>query len=281
MVTRNYDLKTAQDYIDYLDKLGFNEKYYDYLNDCIECINCYNKTINKNVSLNILMDEDYREELLKNPSEEVEADFNRFKVTAIAIDSHITSEENYFDGSTEHIYLVNKEEKNTSEDYYTHNLSLFKYVMSMFKDKGVSHEFYILQQHIKHLEWINSVLTPVLLKADYFYDGSDIFSIKEGSRVDSNLCVYFKRPNCGYKNDFWAGTDCITGEFICEERLDIFGKTQEELWDFLMENYWKADNAKYNFEIGEFTYPYTEGQDINTYHNYMKEISDLRWGKRN
>ena len=60
MVTRNYDLKTAQDYIDYLDKLGFNEKYYDYLNDCIECINCYNKTINKNVSLNILMDEDYR-----------------------------------------------------------------------------------------------------------------------------------------------------------------------------------------------------------------------------
>ena len=48
-----------------------------------------------------------------------------------------------------------------------------------------------------------------------------------------------------------------------------------------MENYWKADNAKYNFEIGEFTYPYTEGQDINTYHNYMKEISDLRWGKRN
>ena len=35
MVTRNYDLKTAQDYIDYLDKLGFNEKYYDYLNDCI------------------------------------------------------------------------------------------------------------------------------------------------------------------------------------------------------------------------------------------------------
>lgn len=72
MVTRNYDLKTAQDYIDYLDKLGFNEKYYDYLNDCIECINCYNKTINKNVSLNILMDEDYREELLKNPSEEVE-----------------------------------------------------------------------------------------------------------------------------------------------------------------------------------------------------------------
>ena len=32
--------------------------------------------------------------------------------------------------------------------------------------------------------------------------------------------------------------------------------------DFLMENYWKADNAKYNFEIGEFTYPYIEGQDI-------------------
>ena len=29
-----------------------------------------------------------------------------------------------------------------------------------------------------------------------------------------------------------------------------------------MENYWKADNAKYNFEIGEFTYPYIEGQDI-------------------
>ena len=39
MVTRNYDLKTAQDYIDYLDKLGFNEKYYDYLNDCIQYLN--------------------------------------------------------------------------------------------------------------------------------------------------------------------------------------------------------------------------------------------------
>ena len=46
----------------------------------------------------------------------------------------------------------------------------------------------------------------------------------------------------------------VTGEFICEERLDIFGKTQEELWDFLMENYWKANNAKYNFEIDNLNF---------------------------
>ena len=274
MVTRNYDLKTAQDYKDYLEKLGFNDVDYGFLNGELTDFSCRNKVLEKIVNIYVEIDKDYENEIIDGlHGEEVEFDLKSIKVKAISIESHITSEENYIDGTNGRIYLIDKNKEITTEDYYRHDLSLFKYLMGLYADKGVAHEYYILQQHIKHLDWINSVLTPVLLKADYYYNGSDIFSIKEGSRVDSNLCVYFTHPNNGFQNDFWAGTDCLTGEFICEDYFDIFGKTEEELWDFLMENYWKADNAKHKFEIGKYTYLYTEGQDINTYRKY---IDDLR-----
>lgn len=250
----NYDLFTAKDYLKSQD---FDCKYYDYYNGLLTEILFYSGKFDKQVSVHISLQEDYEKEILKSEKETVELDLSRFNVDLVNFQSHITTEKNFLTGSIERIRLVNNPEEG---DYYTHPLSLFKYVLSLYEDNGVSHEYYILQKHLEHLDWINSVLHKTLKRADYVYEGSDIFSIKEGSRTDSNLCVYFRHPNTTY--DFWAGTDCLTGEFICGPALSIYKKSEEELWDYLIKEYWKKDTE---FQEGPYTYLYTEGQDINTW----------------
>ena len=187
------------------------------------------------------------------------------------VDSYYTiySMFNYYDRTVGQIYLISNPNK---DSYHTHGFDLFEKCVQLQKNGVVEHELFIMEKHIEHLRWAKEVLIPVLEKADYIIDYSSLFDLSD-KRCNSNLIIIFQHYNDRNFLDrsMFMETDCLTGECLFPRGLELFGKTKEEVWNILVEEFWKkADFPK------RFSYLYTEGETKETFKQYLLELEQLR-----
>lgn len=264
-------MKYLNEFIDYLKKEGYEDKYFDSVDGYLLNVDCFYQ--NRKITLTVDPTEEF-EKFLKDKSKkeeefEYDIDYKNYLVKAINIESTITSEPNYFNGEVGSIYLISNPDKNS---YYQHGLELFEKCVQLQKNGVVEHELFIMEKHIEHLKWAKEVLIPVLEKADYIIDYSSIFDLSE-RRCNSNLIIIFKHYNDQnfLDKEMYMGTDCLTGECLFPDNLNLFGKNKEEVWSILVEEFWK----KAVFPK-RFSYLYTEGETKETFKEYLLELEQSR-----
>lgn len=258
-------MKYLNDFINYIEKRGYKVEDCDYLDGDLTGISC-----NKNENY-IYFEvestpefEDYLNNRLKEEEKvEYKVDFHNYIVKSIGIRSCITTELNFFDGSSDYIYLV----KNP-EGYHNHGLDLFEKCLNFIDGGLVEHELFIIEKHIEHLKWAQKELIPLLLKADYSIEYSSLLDVQQ--RESSNLLILFRHYNESYydPHSMYMETDCLTGECLFPNNLKLYGMKKEELWDVLVEEVWK----KAMFPE-EFSYLYTEGETKETYKELLKSVN--------
>ena len=255
-------MKYLSEYVKYLEDRGYTVEYVDTLNGRLDAIDCYNG--DDLVSLIVHETPEYSEYLDSlGDNAEYEPDYSKYIVTSAHISSPITTERNYFDYSNGAIYLSDK------SDYHTHSLSLFEKCVDIQRMSLLEHEKFIIEQHLKNLEWICNVLAPELKKYDYKVDYSSLFDTDDGG-LNSNLTIVFEHYNEGECDlGIITETDCITGELKIDPK-ELKDKKADEIWDVLVE-YWK------NQPLPEkYSYLYTEGKAKEDYNQYLIELEKLR-----
>lgn len=255
-------MKYLNEYLDYLKKEGYTTEYQTILSGRLEAIDCYYG--DNIIVLSVIETPEYSEYINSLEDEsEYKVDYSKYIVVSADFTSTITTERNFFDGTAGSIYLVDNSE------YHTHDLSLFKKCVELQKMGLVEHEKFILECHLKNIEWVNTVLAPVLKKCDYRIDYSSIFDIKF-QRDNSNLTLIFKHYN---ESDYDCGitieTDCLTGELITHPE-ELKNKNKEEIWDTLVQ-YWKKQPL-----AEKYSYLYTEGKTKDYYKQYVTELEKIR-----
>lgn len=263
-------MKYLNEFIDYLKKEGYEDKYFDSVDGYLINVDCYyqDKRITFSVSPTEEFEEFVKQKIKQEGEFEYDVDYKNYLVTAIAIDSSITTEQNFFDGSTGQIYLISNPDENS---YHRHGFELFEKCVQLQKMGVVEHELFIMEKHIEHLRWAKKVLIPVLEKADYIIEYSSTFDVSD-RRIDSNLIIVFKHYNDRKLDQgMYMETDCLTGECLFPNNLKLFGKTKEEVWNIMLEEVWKkADFTK------RFSYLYTEGETKETFKEYLLELEEFR-----
>lgn len=264
-------MKYLNEFIDYLKKEGYEEKFFDSIDGYLSNVDCF--YLDKKITLSVEPTEEFEKFIKKKVQEEGEfeydIDYKNYIVRTISLDSTITTEPNYFDGEVGQIYLIPNPDK---DSYHKHGFDLFEKCVQLQKNGVVEHELFIMEKHIEHLKWAKEVLIPILEKADYIIDYSSIFDLSS-RRYDSNLTIIFKHYNDRNFLDqtMYMETDCLTGECLFPKGLQLFGKTKEEVWNILVEEIWKkADFPQ------RFSYLYTEGETKETFKQYLLELEQLR-----
>lgn len=268
-------MKYLNEFIDYLKKEGYEDKYHDFFCGELLGVDCfYNNDKDKLITLRVNATEEFSNYLREKAKEEGEfeydIDYKNYEVVGIIIKSTITSESGYIDKSIGNIYLNNNI---TEESYYTHGFEHFEKCVQIQKLGLVEHEIFIMEKHLQYLKWAKEVLIPLLEKSDYTVKYSSIFDLTPYARETSNLSIYFKHVH-ERDAEFYMETDCITGECLFPNKMQLYGKSKEEVWDMLVEEYWKK--MPYEFTRKRYSYLYTEGETINTFKEYMEELSKQR-----
>lgn len=265
-------MKYLNEFIDYLKKEGYEDKYHDLFCGELLGVDCfYNNDKDKLIILRVDATEEFsnylREKVKEKGEFEYDIDYKNYIVIGVIIKSTITSESGYADKSIGNIYLNNGIAEG---NYYTHGIEYFEKCVQLQKLGLVEHEIFIMEKHLQHLKWANEVLIPILKKSDYTIDYSSIFDLNPDKRESSNLSIYFKHVH-ERDAEFCMETDCITGECLFPNKMQLYGKSKEEVWDMLVEEYWKK--MPYEFTRKRYSYLYTEGETIDTFKEYIEELN--------
>lgn len=260
-------MKYLNEFIEYLEKEGYKVEYFDSVDGYLLNVDCFYQ--NKKITFNVDHTEEFQKflksKIKENGKFEYDIDYKNYLVKAISIECTITSEPNYFNKEVGNIYLISNPNK---DSYHQHGFDLFEKCVQLQKNGVIEHEIFIMEKHIEHLRWAKEVLIPVLEKADYITDYSSTFDLSD-RRYNSDLIIIFKHYNDQNFDDkeLYMKTDCLTGECLFPDNLNLFGKNKEEVWEILVEEFWK----KAIFPK-RFSYLYTEGETIETFKNFMLEL---------
>lgn len=244
-------MKTLSEYANFLYKNGYNENFCPFT-----FLDCHLESVEfiKNDFHLILGVEETKEfsnhlSLLK-PDEEYQIEYENYIVNSAFIESPICNLSNYFDGSTNGIEL-NLE----PNSYNKHTLDLFELCIGFQKINLLEHEMFIMSKCQEHFTWAKDNLIPILEKYDYYIDYDSFFNTKQ-ERHSSNMRIDFKHPNLILDN-FVIEVDCLTGEPIIWTTVKntddisltdkIYGKSQNEVFDVLLEEVWKKDELKFGY----------------------------------
>lgn len=267
-------MKYLNEFIDYLKKEGYEDKYQDfYFGELVGVDLYYKNDKDKLITLRVNATEEffnYLGEKAKEGEFEYDIDYKNYEVVGIIIKSTITSESGYLDKSIGNIYLNNNI---TDKSYYTHSFEHFEKCVQLQKLGLVEHEIFIMEKHLRHLKWAKEVLIPLLEKSDYTIEYSSIFDLTPYARESSNLSMYFKHAH-ERDAEFYMETDCITGECLFPNKMQLYGKSKEEVWNILVEEYWKK--MPYEFMRKKYSYLYTKGETMDTFTEYMEELNKQR-----
>lgn len=254
-------MKYLDEFINYLKKEGYEDKYFDCMDGYLLNVDCFYQ--NKKITFFVEPTKDFekfiKEKIEKEGEFEYEIDYKNYLVKSISIESTIT-----FSRTIGQIILISN--PNEEESRYKHGFEYFEKCVQLQKVGMVDHELFILEKHVEHLKWAKEVLIPLLEKADYVIDFSSIFDLRD-QRINSNLKIIFKHYNDEFYLDdtMYIETDCLSGECLFPNNIDIYGKTKKEVWNILVEEFWKK--AKFP---KRYSYLYTEGETKETFKNLNK-----------
>lgn len=254
-------MKTLSEYANFLYKNGYKENFcpftfLDYHLESVEFI--------KNDFHLILGVEETKEffnhlSLLK-PDEEYQIEYENYIVNSAFIESPICNLSNYFDGSTNGIELVSE-----PNAYNKHTLDLFELCINFQKTNLLEHELFIMSHRQEHLMWAKDNLIPILEKWNFYVDYDSFFDTKQ-ERCSSNIRLDFKHPN---RADLVIENDCLTGKPIIWVDINshngtieltdkIYGKSQNEVFNVLLEEVWKKDELKFGYIYNNDTHETVE-----------------------
>lgn len=269
-------MKTLRDYADFLYKNNYTESFapFTYLDDHLE-----NVEFIKNDFHLILGVEETKEfsnylSLLK-PNEEYQIEYENYIVNSAFIEAPICNVSNYFDGTTKGIEL-NLE----PNSYNKHTLDLFELCVGFQKTNLLEHEMFIMSKCQEHFTWAKNNLIPILEKYDYYIDYASFFNTEQ-ERPSSNTRIDFKHPN-QILTEFVIEIDCLTGEPIIwttngnNETIiltdKIYGKSQNEVFNVLLEEVWKKDELKFGY-----IYNNDPHETVETYEEVLYLMECLRY----
>lgn len=260
-------MKYLNEFIDYLKEEGYEDKYLDSVDGYLCKVDCFycDKQVTFSVEATKEFEEFIKNKVKENGSFEYDIDYKNYIVKAISMELPITA---YDAEESETVYLTSNK-----NEYHQHGLDLLEKCVYLQKHGFIEHEMFISQKHIEHLKWAKDVLIPVLEKADYTIEYSSVFDISH-MKCDSNLTILFKHYNDKnfIEQPMYMGTDCLTGECVFPNNMQLFGKGKEEVWNILVEELWKKANI-----TKRFSYLYTEGETKETFSQYLLNFKEQHY----
>ena len=182
----------------------------------------------------------------------------------------------FFNGTNPHLVSDPDQDRiilvDTSDGPASHNeypLTL-EYIARLVTIQNMRHTDYILEFLPKLQEltvYVRDVVEPVLARADYVCRGSSLLSNVFCFEDAYNALFTFTHKSQIYYarrgQEFDIYYDYVTGKFcFSEDDIDIFNKTQDELWDIFMKKLWKK-------EARQFEYLYNPEKTIESYEREM------------
>ena len=206
--------------------------------------------------------------------QEYEIDYNNYIVTCAFLESPVCNVSDFFSGSTDGITLVKE-----PNEYNKHTLDLFEYCLGLQTTDLLAHELKIMSNRIKHLNWANLFLVPVLKEADY-HAGVNTFFNTTDPRDNSNQFIEFVHPNVGNLGGVTLETDCLTGEpILTADGIDmneiIYCGDKEKIKSVLLEKVWKPNELKYGYLFHN-----DPKETIDTYPNLMEMWDCIRYNRK-
>lgn len=236
-------MKTLKSYANLLYKKGYKETKapYQYLCGALEIVEFHKGGYH--VWLYVYPTPSF-EKWLDNYEGEYEVDYKNYYVSGAKIESPLCNIAGFTDGDTSCIQL-NEE----PDEYVKHGLDLFEYCLSLQTPNLLKHELKIMRKRIKHLEWAEKNLVPILEKYDYTAEYDSFFNT-ENERDSSNQWITFH-----HRNGFWGGvtieTDSLTGDIlIIADGVDVsemYGKDRDEVFATMLEKVWKENDVEYGY----------------------------------
>lgn len=277
-------MKTAQEYIDYLDSFGY---VVDPDTEETETADNWNVLLvhkdnsKMTVDLGYVFDDDYTaeiEEQMCDMSETISfiPDYTRVTVDTVTVNGV------FMVGSPELVSVElrwdNKYRELSQDDLLNLPLDMFEAIIKIAADP-MGHQMKILQEHIKHVDWAKNVLWPLLKDWDFSF-GMNAADFNE-EYTNKSLTLYFE--HISFDNIFWIATNNYTGGLISPvesvENLSAI-TDREELKKVLIE-YWKTFEGKIEHHKADPTwcsYFYRENEDKDTYGRFWAEIQ-AEYGK--
>lgn len=245
-------MKTLKEYADFLYENGYKENSipFTFLDGYLESVEFIKNGFH--LILGVEETKEFSNYLSSlNPEEEYQIEYENYIVNSAFIESPICNLSNYFDGSTNGIELVSE-----PTSYNKHTLDLFKLCVGFQKTNLIEHEMFIMSKCQELYTWAKNNLIPILEKHDYYIDYDSFFDTNQ-SRPSSNIRIDFKHPNLILIEKFVIEVDCLTGEPIIwtiNKNLGtiiltdkIYGKSQNEVFNVLLEEVWKKDELKFGY----------------------------------
>lgn len=212
-------LITVTDIDNLLKPYGYERKWYDSVNGCIQFIDYCKEGVKDPITLSIKYDEKYEEEL-REINEEVETDFNRCYAVVICIPSQIVTETGWLDGSKEGI-ILSIQSLDEEEKYHTNDLTLENIKKALWINEHLDeHELFIMQKHLENIQNIRNRLDKFNKRYNYICKLNPIFECRE-ERENSHLYLYYDGDYYGYE----IGTNAFDGEVYVNYNQKIDLKT--------------------------------------------------------
>jgi hypothetical protein len=210
-------------------------------------------------------------------------DPNKCEVTCIEVESYIyglTFSDS--DGSKRCIILRQPDYKKQYDEEKFYSLALFDRAIDFLNMDYVEYIATVIPKFGELLSFVNETLYPVLKKADYKCDSIKMNKpVVEFENIDEyfeEFSIVFEHPSDRYRSSvpFWIQLDPLTFEIYVVNDLDIFNKNKDELYDYLLENYWKKSDTDDVSNISDniplpFSYLYRDNENVESFSNYMDE----------
>jgi hypothetical protein len=218
------------------------------------------------------------------PDYKLQVDPNKCTVIRVEVESYIYGNMLTESNGKRCIALVNPE----YDEYYNngrhYSLTLFDRAINFQNMKYIEYLTLGISKFSNFLNFVNDTLYPILEKADYTCEyvtmNKPIIKLETLENLEDldEYSIIFEHPSSQYINAnlFWIQLDPFTFDIHVINDLDIFNKNKDELYDYLLENYWKPidkQDMEYKMsDIGPFSYLYNNKLNKNSYVNYMHKV---------
>lgn len=207
-------MKTLKDFTDYLISKNYTEEDSGiFLDGFLYTVYFHKDEIA--ITLNVELQENIQKSLKEDDVIPTNPEY--YDVIGVLIEGLVVNTADFYNGEKNGIILQRDVDESS---YIKHDLSFFEKCVDI-QENPFEHIAYLIEQHAKHIRWIQQNLHQHLVNRGYYVSYSSIIDLSEKDSTD----LYLDYKNKSHWDFTWFfQTDCITGSLILTiggEKYDI------------------------------------------------------------